>query len=426
MKKATQALLKGIKRYFQVQASTLNPAQGGTSVINEGGRGLSGERPSSSPVGFKYEEFDHLEIVSGNPKQSAFYYASMFGFEVIECEDVYNKSNRVCYYLKNGGVRFLISGSIEPNDQATGEFLMKHGDAVRRVGLRVDDVDAVKLHLGKRGLAFEEEEGDSLKTVSLDMFENIRHVFIERNPDSKWTDAFWPGLSDTSSVIGSLNKANEFFNSHGCFIPEFIRIDHIGFPQPRDASTRVINSYYSDLGFYMFWFIDEKAISSKQSSLKSTVVSDFDNRIRFPIFEPVEKQKKSQIQEFLDFNGGAGAQHIALEIRDILTTVKHMRERGVEFLSVNTSYYDIVRQKLREYKVEVKEDFQEIMKHNILLDFDKEGNYLLQIFTKPLIDRPTLFLEFIQRNGHEGFGEGNFNRLFLSIEQEQKKRGNLV
>ena len=424
MKRPVSTLLKNLQRYYSKTSTQIPLSKGGSSVVNELGKGISGEKPTSNSVKFEYEEFDHLEIVSGNPKQSAFYYSSLFGFEIQECEDVYTKSGNISYFLKNGGVRLLISGTIEPENLEINKFLAKHGDAVRQVGLRVKDLKPVEKHLQERGISIDRKGDNLISYIPINVFENVKHVLIERKNNS--SAPFWPGLSTSSSAIESLNKANVFFNKFNCIIPEFLRIDHVGFPQPRNCSERVIQSYYEDLGFYMFWSIDEQAISSKQSSLKSTVVSDFDNKIRFPIFEPVEKEKKSQIQEFLDYNGGAGAQHVAIEIKNILKTVEAMKERGVEFLSVSESYYEIVKQKLEEYNIEIKENFEDLKKNHILLDFDIEGNYLLQIFTKPLVDRPTMFLEFIQRNGHEGFGEGNFNRLFLSIEQEQEKRGNLV
>jgi 4-hydroxyphenylpyruvate dioxygenase len=403
-------------------------SKGGSSVVSDLGKGVSGNRPEDNHISIKYLDFDHLELTCGNPKQSAHFYSSLFGFQVEQCEDVYNQTGNVRYYLRNGGVRFMLSGSIDSGNLEIQKILNSRGDSVSQVGLRVNDISQVYNHLQSRGITFIKNTFESIQTISMNLFDNVKHTFVQRDTDNKTgnENAFWSGLSGKSTTIESLNKVNQFFEKNNCGIPEFIKIDHVGFPQPKNCSEKVIQKYYDDLGFYMFWSIDEKAISSKQSSLKSTVVSDYDNQVRFPIFEPVEKEKKSQIQEFLDYNDGAGAQHIAIEINDILTTVKAMRERGVEFLSVSESYYEIVEQKLKEYNIEIKENMEEIKENHILLDFDIEGNYLLQIFTKPLTDRPTMFLEFIQRSGHEGFGEGNFNRLFLSIEKEQEKRGNLV
>lgn len=414
--KPTRTTIKLIKRFFSV---------GGSSVVNTKGRGITGEIPSDRIVDFFYKDFDHLEFWSNNPKQSALYYSSLFGFKIKETQDIYSKKNTAKYLLENGNVRFLIIGPTSPENKNFDAFLNKHGDTVKGVGLKVDDVDKIYNHLKKNNwenIEIIEDVNNGIRKLDINMFGDITHTLIERNSNK----AFWEGLSKDSENIPKLNVVNKMFTENGNEIPEFKRIDHVGFPQERNTSDSVLEKYYKDLGFYMFWYIDEKALSSKQSSLKSTVVSDFDNKIRFPIFEPIEKLKKSQIQEFLDFNGGAGAQHIAIEVDDILTTVKSMKNRGVEFLSCNESYYSLVFNKLNEYNIKLKEDLQEIKDLDILIDFDIDGNYLLQIFTKPVLDRPTLFLEFIQREGHEGFGEGNFNRLFLSIEQEQKKRGNLI
>ena len=445
----------------------------GASVLDAKGTGIIGTKPGQKSVDFEYLEFDHLGIWSGNPKQAAHFYSSLFGFNITECKDIYSAGDEVKYLLENGNVKFLISGPAKPNLGRFHDKLRRHGDFLRTVGLRVDDLGKVRTHFENRGMVWQEgteseintsdlplneskqdhiqdpdtlarysnqyfkKERESLEKehpeidwINVEMFGSTEHCFIERakeatqHRDSK--SSFLPGLTKSAECLQALNIANNFFTQNGLRIPNFKRIDHVGFPQEMQNCQNTIEKYYNDLGFHMFWYIDEKAISSKMSSLKSTVVSDHDHRIKFPIFEPVEKERKSQIQEFLDHNDGAGAQHIAIEVDDIITTVAAMRARGVEFLSVCDSYYQQLFEKLAEYKIELDESLEEILQNEILVDFDSEGNYLLQIFTKPLLDRPTLFLEFIQRNGHEGFGEGNFNRLFLSIEREQGLRGNLV
>ena len=457
-------LTKCLKRLF---------SKGGASVLNKKGKGIIGTKPGQKSVDFEYLEFDHLGLWSGNPKQAAHFYSSLFGFNITECKDIYSAGDEVKYLLENGNVRFLISGPAKPNIERFHDKLKKHGDFLRTVGLRVDDLGKVRAHFENRGMSWQEgvdtapdaldlafdestptyiQDSDNLARythqyskkdreslemkhsgvdwINVEMFGSTEHCFIERtkepgdsrNPKS----SFLPGLTKGAECLQALNIGNKFFTQNGLGIPNFKRIDHVGFPQEMQNCQPTIEKYYNDLGFHMFWYIDEKAISSKMSSLKSTVVSDHDLRIKFPIFEPVEKERKSQIQEFLDHNDGAGAQHIAIEVDDIITTVAAMRARGVEFLSVCDSYYEQLFEKLSEFKIELDESLEEILKHEILVDFDSGGNYLLQIFTKPLLDRPTLFLEFIQRNGHEGFGEGNFNRLFLSIEREQELRGNLV
>jgi 4-hydroxyphenylpyruvate dioxygenase len=403
-------------------------SSGGSSVINTKGQGIKGETPKSHTVDFHYKDFDHLEFWSSNPKQTAIYYSSLFGFEIKQSQDIYSKQNTSRYYLENGNVRFLIAGPLNADNSTFSEFLNKHGDTVKGIGLRIDDIDKIYDHLKKKNwtdIEIVHDQQNNIRSIQIPMFASTTHTFIERN--SKEEDGvFWQGLSSTSQNLANLNTINGMFDRNGITIPKFKKIDHVGFPQEASTSDSLLQKYYEDLGFHMFWYIDEKAISSEQSSLKSTVVSDYDHNVRFPIFEPVEKLKKSQIQEFLEYNGGAGTQHIAIEVDDILATVRSMKQRGVEFLPCNQSYYSMVFQKLSEYDITLKEDLEEIQDLNILIDFDIDGNYLLQIFTKPVIDRPTLFLEFIQREGHQGFGEGNFNRLFLSIENEQKRRGNLV
>jgi 4-hydroxyphenylpyruvate dioxygenase len=183
-------------------------------------------------------------------------------------------------------------------------------------------------------------------------------------------------------------------------------------------------SYEKCLGFHRFWSVDDNDIFTEFSALKSIVMSSPDNVIKMPINEPATGKKKSQIEEYVDFYSGPGVQHIALKTANILKTVANMRARGVEFISVPDTYYITMKERLAKSKVIVKENFDEIQKLNILIDFD-EGGYLLQLFTKPLMDRPTVFIEIIQRENFDGFGAGNFKSLFEAIEREQEKRGNL-
>lgn len=182
--------------------------------------------------------------------------------------------------------------------------------------------------------------------------------------------------------------------------------------------------YENALGFHRFWSVDDKMIHTEYSSLRSIVVTDYDENVKMPINEPANGKRKSQIQEYVDYYHDAGVQHIALKTDEIITTVENMRGRGVEFLSIPDTYYDNIRKNLPDMNIKVSEDIDVLQKNKILIDYDDKG-YLLQIFTKPIEDRPTLFLEVIQRKNHEGFGAGNFKSLFISIEEEQAKRGNL-
>jgi len=182
--------------------------------------------------------------------------------------------------------------------------------------------------------------------------------------------------------------------------------------------------YEKMLDFHRFWSIDDKMLHTEYSALRSVVVADFDEKIKMPINEPASGKRKSQIQEYVDFYGGAGVQHIALRTEDIISSITRMKARGCQFLTIPASYYDNLKEKLKTSPTKVQEDLDKIQELNILVDYDDKG-YLLQIFTKPLEDRPTLFIEIIQRRGHQGFGAGNFKALFEAIEMDQAKRGNL-
>jgi len=201
-------------------------------------------------------------------------------------------------------------------------------------------------------------------------------------------------------------------------------VDHCVGNQPDKEMESVAQWYEKMLQFHRFWSVDDSIIHTEYSSLRSIVVTDFDENVKMPINEPANGKKKSQIQEYVDFYGGAGVQHIALRTNDILTAVSRLKERGVEFLSIPGEYYTELKQKLSKGPIKVTENLEEVQKLHILVDFDDKG-YLLQIFTKPVEDRPTLFYEVIQRHNHSGFGAGNFKSLFEAIEREQEKRKNL-
>jgi len=194
--------------------------------------------------------------------------------------------------------------------------------------------------------------------------------------------------------------------------------------QPDNAMLSSSDWYINTLMFHRFWSVDENQIHTDYSALRSIVVTNYEETIKMPINEPANGKKKSQIQEYIDYYGSAGVQHIALNTDDIIKAITNLRARGVEFLTVPEKYYTTLREELKNSKVKVTEDLDVIQKLNILIDFD-DGGYLLQIFTKPVQDRPTLFLEVIQRHNHNGFGAGNFKSLFLAIEADQGERGNL-
>ncbi|KAH9274031.1 4-hydroxyphenylpyruvate dioxygenase [Batrachochytrium salamandrivorans] len=210
------------------------------------------------------------------------------------------------------------------------------------------------------------------------------------------------------------------------FMPpiDLLFIDHCVGNQPDNEMVSACEMYEKTLDFHRFWSVDDKQMHTEYSALRSIVMTDYDQKVKMPINEPAVGKKKSQIQEFVDYHGGAGVQHIAIRSEDIIKSVTNLRARGVEFLGIPDAYYDNLRVRLQSSKLKVTEDMDTLQKLKILVDYDEEG-YLLQIFTKPVEDRPTLFIEVIQRKNHQGFGAGNFKALFESIEHEQNKRGNL-
>lgn len=318
--------------------------------------------------------------------------------------------------VRNGDVVIKFVSPSKPDNEKHANFVSKHGDTVRSVGLSIEGFDAAIEYFKSRDVeVLDVKTENGIRTAQIKIFEDFYHTLVEKEQ----TDGFERGYSSMEGEY-DFNAMNRLIGA-----PKFKRIDHVGFPQARGDMDKVVDKYKETMGFHHFWSVDDNVIASKYSTLSSTVVSDFDEKIKFPIFEPRPKEKKSQIEEFLDYNGGPGVQHIAIEVDDITSTVENLRKRGVKFLTVPQTYYDIIFEKMKEFNVKIDSDIDKLKENHILIDFDEKG-YLLQIFTAPVIDRPTLFFEFIERHNNQGFGEGNFQRLFLSIEIEQEKRGNLV
>ncbi len=249
--------------------------------------------------------------------------------------------------------------------------------------------------------------------ASVKTYGDTIHTFVQRN---EYTGPFLPGYS-AHHLTEPLNGLVP--------VPELLYIDHCVGNQPDGEMEPVAQWYEQMLDFHRFWSVDDKMIHTEFSSLRSIVMTDFDEKIKMPINEPANGKRKSQIQEFCDYYGGPGVQHIAMRTENIIETVLRMKARGVMFLDkIPDTYYDKLRAGLTNVNLQVQEDIDILQREKILVDYDEKG-YLLQIFTKPLEDRPTLFLEVIQRRNHQGFGAGNFKALFESIEQEQALRGNL-
>jgi len=258
----------------------------------------------------------------------------------------------------------------------------------------------------------EKDEFGSVVTATVKTYGDTVHTFVQRNG---YTGAFLPGYK-------AVNKVDPLSTLLSC--PGLQFIDHIVGNQPDLQMVEACNWYEKTLDFHRFWSVDDSQIHSEFSALRSIVMTDYDEVIKMPINEPAAGKRKSQIQEYVEYHGGAGVQHIALNTSDIIAALKNLRARGLEFLQVPDTYYEDVKRRLAKAPITVKEDLEELKKLCILIDFYDKG-YLLQIFTKPVEDRPTLFFEVIQRNNHTGFGAGNFKALFEAIERDQAERGNL-
>ncbi len=350
----------------------------------------------------------HVEFWVGNAKQAAFYYRQAFGFSQFAYAGLETgRRDAASYALQQGKARLVFTTAFDPDD-AVNDHVRRHGDGVRDIAFHVDDADAAFAEAVRRGAAPVAEPTDRT-----DANGSVRHAAIATYGDT----------------IHSLISYKDY---RGPFLPGFaerpvagvdaglLRIDHM----VGNVELGRMNhwaSWYSDvLGFTRYISFDDKDISTEYSALMSIVMSDNSFAIKFPINEPAQGRRKSQIEEYLDYYRGPGVQHLALLTDDILTTIRRLRANGVEFLSVPVSYYDALADRVGH----IDEAFDEIRELGILVDRDEEG-YLLQLFTKPVEDRPTVFFEIIQRRGSRGFGKGNFKALFESIEREQALRGNL-
>ncbi|KAK3321218.1 Glyoxalase/Bleomycin resistance protein/Dihydroxybiphenyl dioxygenase [Cercophora scortea] len=392
-----------------------------------------------SPAG-NFNGYDHITWWVGNAKQAASYYNTVFGFKTIAYRGLETGSRYTAsYVVGNADVRFVLtspvrSGKHLPEDEPISaedrallreihEHLEKHGDAVKDVAFEVDNVDGVYHKAVLAGAdavqAPKSIYGDKahgyVRTAVIRTYGDTTHTLISR---THYTGAFLPGFRSTAA-------AN---NPSAIALPTvpLLRIDHCVGNQDWNEMVSACAFYESCLSFHRFWSVDDSQISTEFSALNSIVMASANNVVKMPINEPAPGKKKSQIEEYIVFNAGPGVQHIALLTADIVATVHAMRARGVEFIAVPPTYYALMRSRLRTEKRdwELKEEFDVLESLNILIDYDERG-YLLQLFTKPLMDRPTVFVEIIQRNEFSGFGAGNFKSLFEAIEREQDERGNL-
>ena len=356
-------------------------------------------------------DWDYIEFYAGNAKQAAHYYCSAFGFDqVAYAGPETGVKDRASYVLVQNKLRFVITSSLVPNSEIT-RHVAAHGDGVRDVAIAVADCEAAyrqALAGGARSVSepaeHKDEHGRILK-ATIAAYGDTVHTFVQRDG---YSGPFMPGFVAQERRIASAQKPQLQFIDHCVGNVGWGEMDKWG-----DFYARVF-------GFSQLVSFDDKDISTEYTALKSKVMTDAEHRVKFPINEPAEGLKKSQIEEYLDFYGGAGVQHIAIRTDDIISTIRALKANGVEFLDTPDSYYDDLEARVGR----IDEATQILRELRILVDRDDRG-YMLQIFTKPLQDRPTVFFEIIQRKGSLSFGKGNFKALFVSIEKEQAKRGTL-
>jgi 4-hydroxyphenylpyruvate dioxygenase len=357
---------------------------------------------------------DHVRFFVGNARQSAYFYRNAFGFDVIAYEGLETGvKHEAGYVLRQGEITFVLTSSLRANDPDNMRLIF-HGDGVKDVALEVDDVSAafaVALAHGAVGVTpptkLEDEEG-VYEHATIRAYGDTTHSFVNRD---RYRGVFAPGFK----------KLDPDRYSPSTFRPVGLRaIDHIVANVEEGKMDEWVRWYERVLGFTQLIHFDDKDISTEYTALMSKVVQNGTGRIKFPINEPAKARRRSQIDEYLQFYGGPGVQHIALATGNIIETVKAMRANDVSFLGVPPAYYEMLPARVGK----IAEDLQELADLGILVDRDDEG-YLLQIFTKPVEDRPTLFFEVIQRRGSRSFGKGNFKALFEAIEREQARRGTL-
>jgi 4-hydroxyphenylpyruvate dioxygenase len=358
---------------------------------------------------------DYVEFYVGNAKQAAHYYKTAFGYQSYAYAGLETgMTDRTSYVLKQDKIRLVLTTALK-SDSAIGEHVKKHGDGVKVIALWVEDARSAYEETIKRGAksfmepTIEKDENGEVVRSAIYTYGETVHMFVERK---NYKGAFLPGFKEWKSDYNPAPTGLKFIDH---------MVGNVGWNQ-MDATVK----WYEDvMGFVNFLSFDDKQITTEYSALMSKVMSNGNGRIKFPINEPAEGKKKSQIEEYIDFYEGAGVQHLALATDDIIKTVSDLKARGVEFLPPPPqAYYDEIPKRLGVHMEIMKEDISKLQELSILVDADEEG-YLLQIFTKPVEDRPTLFYEIIQRMGAKGFGAGNFKALFESIEREQALRGTL-
>jgi 4-hydroxyphenylpyruvate dioxygenase len=366
--------------------------------------------PSKTDDFMPLHGIDHVEFYVGNALQAAAYWARALGFtEVAYAGLETGVRDRASHILEQGRIRIVLTGALVPGHEI-GAHVAAHGDGVKVIALGVPDVDHAYREATTRGARGVEaphdvsDEHGTVRLASIAAYGDTLHTFVDR---SNYEGVFLPGYAPrgTAPVAGDAG---------------LLAIDHIVGNVELGHMDEWVKYYEEVFGMREMLHFSDDDISTEYSALMSKVVTNGNGRVKFPLNEPAEGKRKSQIDEYLEYYGGAGAQHLAVATRDIVKCVEELQARGIQFLKTPETYYDDVPERIGE----IAEDLEDLRRLGILVDRDDEG-YLLQIFTKPIGDRPTVFLEVIERHGARGFGDGNFKALFEAIEREQALRGNL-
>ncbi|EAW25058.1 4-hydroxyphenylpyruvate dioxygenase family protein [Aspergillus fischeri NRRL 181] len=394
----------------------------------------------ASNLGPEYVGFDHITWYVGNAKQAASYYVTRMGFKQIAYRGPETGSKSVVsHVVSNGQAIFVLTSPIRSMAGAGGydddpdvteadrrlleeihSHLIKHGDGVKDVAFRIEgNIEAVWKRAVDHGAApvaapttLKDDRHGSITLATIGTYEDTVHSLINRHD---YSGPFLPGYE----AVPDDDPINRLLPSI-----DFIEIDHCVGNQPWNGVDPIVKYYEDCLNFHRYWTVDDSNMCGEYSAMRSIVVASPNEVIKMPMNEPAQGKKKSQIEEFVNYYNGAGVQHIAFRTHDIVTAVTRLRERGVSFLEVPSAYYSDLRQRLSHTGLTLEEDIAVLEKLHILVDFDEKG-YLLQIFSKHVLDRPTVFIEVIQRNNFDGFGAGNFKSLFEAFEREQARRGNL-
>lgn len=353
---------------------------------------------------------DYVELYVGNAKQSSYFYRTAFGFQLVAYAGLETGvRDRSSYVLQQGKIRFVLTTPLNP-EHAISDHLKQHGDGVRDIALWVDDAESAYFETTKRGArgvmeptVFKDEFGEIRKSA-IAIYGDTIHTFVERK---NYGGIFMPGFKAMPEDHLSQPVGLKY-------------IDHCVGNVELGAMNKWVEFYMNVMGFRLYQHFDDKDITTEYSALMSKVMANGNDRIKFPINEPAAGKRKSQIEEYLEYYRSPGVQHIAMATDNIISTVEELTRRGIEFLRVPSTYYDALQERVGK----IDEPVAELKRLGILVDRDDEG-YMLQIFTKPVEDRPTLFFECIQRKGSKSFGKGNFKALFEAIEREQATRGNL-